>query len=81
MDFVKLYNTKEYGQILVTCDTDDEDREAIQIAFNCLEDFGVCTVNMAFKEDGASQKAFDLMTEDLAVSQVAKIVNDMIGIK
>ena len=56
MGFAKLYETEEYGQILVKIDTNDETNPEIRYFFE-PKNLGVCSVATAFKDD--SDKSWD----------------------
>jgi len=79
-DFCKIFQSEDYGQILIMNDTNVDDRPSVQIKFNCMEDFGVCSIDAVFNDDDkghdSADKVFESMTEEKATKAVAKVVDD-----
>ncbi|MBX9348786.1 hypothetical protein K5M36_16990 [Chromobacterium vaccinii] len=74
--FAKLYETTEYGQVLVMLDQNDDGNPAI--SFHAKpEDLGVCSTSLAFPdtEDGwdKAEAVFESIDEDVAKKGVADI--------
>jgi len=82
-DFCKIFQSEKYGQILVVNDTNDDYKPSIQVKFNCMADYGVCSVDLIFEdnEDGyiKADKAFETMTEQHAIDAVKNVVDKMLG--
>ena len=80
-DFCKIFQSDEYGQILVVNDTNDDGRPSVQVKFNALSQFGICSIDAVFNDNdagyAAADKAFKTMTADNAIKAVANVVDSL----
>jgi hypothetical protein len=80
-DFCKIFKCEKYGQILVINDTNDDDRPSVQVKFNALSQFGICSIDAVFNDndDGyaAADKAFENMTAEDAIKAVSSIIDSL----
>lgn len=83
MKFAKLFESERYGQILITRDTDDEER--LCLSLRCKIEGLECTNVISFDDsDGKTalekeEYAFNDITKDIAELYVEKIYNVIVG--
>lgn len=77
MKFAKLYETYEYGQILVMLTTNEEDKPTVLFHIQ-PEGFGVCSIGPTFKDTDAgwdnAEMTFDMVTEEIAKEFAAQMM-------
>lgn len=77
--FAKLYETKEYGQVLVKIDRGDDGDPEVRTYFQPVS-LGVCSLAITFDDTdggwGRAEKMFDNMTEESAKSMIRDVVDD-----
>lgn len=75
--FCKLFETEEYGQILVKLDMNTEDSPEVRIYFQ-PEDLGVCSVALTHDDNDEgwerAEKSFNSVDEEKAKTIVGKLV-------
>ena len=69
--FAKLFETRD-GQILVTKDTDDDDRPTLACRFD-----GACSLTLTsfFNDEAKRDEAFDMFDQELADQQAIHMRN------
>jgi len=75
--FCKLFETEEYGQLLVLFDTNEECKPSVKILFT-TNGLGVCSVGPTFEdtEEGWSEAEdlFERLDEDVATNMIRVLV-------
>jgi len=74
MGFAKLYETEEYGQILVKLDTNDEMNPEVRYFFE-PKNLGVCSIATIYQDD--SEKSWDsaeLIFNDVCIDSAIEMV-------
>jgi len=79
-DFCKIFNSEKYGQILMVNDSNDEDgKPQVSLSFNCLKEFGVCSVNLKFYSFDDADSAFEKFDIEMAEYKVKEVVDSLEG--
>lgn len=80
--FAKIFDHKTVGQVLVTKDTDSDDKPAVIISIDAseLSDdlLGICSTSLCCEDTdegyAAREKMFENMTEETAFAAISKMI-------
>lgn len=80
-EFFKIFESEKYGQILVINNVNEEGNPSVEIKFNRLNGFGICSINAAFagSSEGFSNavELFEISTEEQVIEVIAGILDSV----
>lgn len=79
-NFAKIFHSERYGQLLVTCDVDEEHKPGVRLAFR-PPDLGVCWLGVHFDDTESgwdkAEEAFHKMDLEGAENMINLIPQDV----